>query len=138
MLDTASRRITMLTGQDNFIYESFLLGAEGALLGFATLGTREHVESLEEVELVTGNKIGGFDQIRRTDCLRAEAQVRDRYRAGLLRVIDKVALGVEIGLGADDLDRVLIRSDRAVGAQSVEESAYCIRPLDGKAAIEPC
>ncbi len=45
-LDTASRRITMLTGQDNFIYESFLLGAEGALLGFATLGTREHVEML--------------------------------------------------------------------------------------------
>jgi 4-hydroxy-tetrahydrodipicolinate synthase len=47
MLDTASRRITMLTGQDNFIYESFLLGAEGALLGFATLGTREHVEMLD-------------------------------------------------------------------------------------------
>ncbi len=46
-LETASRRITLLTGQDNFIYESFLLGAEGALLGFATLGTREHVEMLE-------------------------------------------------------------------------------------------
>jgi 4-hydroxy-tetrahydrodipicolinate synthase len=49
MLDTASRRITMLTGQDNFIYESFLLGAEGALLGFATLGTREHVEMLDAI-----------------------------------------------------------------------------------------
>lgn len=48
-LDTASRRITMLTGQDNFIYESFLLGAEGALLGFATLGTREHVEMLNAI-----------------------------------------------------------------------------------------
>jgi 4-hydroxy-tetrahydrodipicolinate synthase len=49
ILDTASRRITMLTGQDNFIYESFLLGAEGALLGFATLGTREHVEMLNAI-----------------------------------------------------------------------------------------
>ena len=39
----------MLTGQDNFIYESFLLGAEGALLGFATLGTREHVEMLDAI-----------------------------------------------------------------------------------------
>lgn len=48
-LDSASRRITMLTGQDNFIYESFLLGAEGALLGFATLGTREHVEMLDAI-----------------------------------------------------------------------------------------
>lgn len=49
VLDTASRRITMLTGQDNFIYESFLLGAEGALLGFATLGTREHVDMLKAI-----------------------------------------------------------------------------------------
>lgn len=46
-LQAASRRITLLTGNDNFIYESFVLGAEGALLGFATLGTREHVEMLE-------------------------------------------------------------------------------------------
>jgi 4-hydroxy-tetrahydrodipicolinate synthase len=48
-LASASRRITLLTGQDNFIYESFLLGAEGALLGFATLGTREHVEMLDAI-----------------------------------------------------------------------------------------
>lgn len=59
VLDAASRRITFLTGQDNFIYESFLLGAEGALLGFATLGTREHVQLL--------------DSIRRCDYAAAEA-----------------------------------------------------------------
>jgi 4-hydroxy-tetrahydrodipicolinate synthase len=45
----AGRPITLLTGNDNFIAESFLLGAEGALLGFATLGTREHVELLAAV-----------------------------------------------------------------------------------------
>jgi len=45
-LQTASRPITLLTGNDNFIYESFVLGAEGALLGFATLGTQEHVDML--------------------------------------------------------------------------------------------
>lgn len=43
-LDAADRRITLLTGNDNFIAESFLLGAQGALLGFATLLTRQHVE----------------------------------------------------------------------------------------------
>jgi 4-hydroxy-tetrahydrodipicolinate synthase len=48
-LETASRRITLLTGNDNFIYESFVLGAEGALLGFSTLGTREQVEMLARV-----------------------------------------------------------------------------------------
>jgi 4-hydroxy-tetrahydrodipicolinate synthase len=45
-VDAADHPVTLLTGNDNFIAESFLLGAKGALLGFATLGTREHVELL--------------------------------------------------------------------------------------------
>jgi 4-hydroxy-tetrahydrodipicolinate synthase len=45
-LEAAPRRITLLTGNDNFIFESFVLGAEGTLLGFSTLGTREQVEML--------------------------------------------------------------------------------------------
>jgi 4-hydroxy-tetrahydrodipicolinate synthase len=45
-LESADRRIVFLTGNDNFIYESFVLGAEGALLGFSTLGTREQVRML--------------------------------------------------------------------------------------------
>lgn len=48
-LESASRKITFLTGNDNFICESFILGAEGALLGFSTLGTREQVTMLEAV-----------------------------------------------------------------------------------------
>jgi dihydrodipicolinate synthase/N-acetylneuraminate lyase len=48
-LESASRRITFLTGNDNFICESFILGAEGALLGFSTLGTREQVDMLAAV-----------------------------------------------------------------------------------------
>jgi len=46
-IETASRQILLLTGNDNFIYESFVLGAEGALLGFSTLGTREQVAMYE-------------------------------------------------------------------------------------------
>ena len=45
-LAAAPRRITLLTGNDNFIFESFVLGAEGTLLGFSTIGTREQVEML--------------------------------------------------------------------------------------------
>jgi len=48
-LESASRKITFLTGNDNFICESFILGAEGALLGFSTLGTQEQVRMLEAV-----------------------------------------------------------------------------------------
>lgn len=40
----APRPITMLTGNDNFIWESYLLGAEGALLGACAVTTRTHVE----------------------------------------------------------------------------------------------
>ena len=48
-LESASRKITFLTGNDNFICESFILGAEGALLGFSTLGTREQVNMLDAI-----------------------------------------------------------------------------------------
>ncbi|HEX6269547.1 MAG TPA: dihydrodipicolinate synthase family protein [Anaerolineales bacterium] len=48
-LESASRKIIFLTGNDNFICESFILGAEGALLGFSTLGTREQVTMLEAI-----------------------------------------------------------------------------------------
>ncbi len=36
-----------LTGNDNFIYESFVLGAEGALIGFGAIATRQQVELIE-------------------------------------------------------------------------------------------
>lgn len=36
-----------LTGNDNFIYESFVLGAEGALIGFGAVATRQQVELVE-------------------------------------------------------------------------------------------
>src|ERR1041385_2799874 len=48
-LESASRKITFLTGNDNFIRESLILGAEGALLGFSTLGTREQVQMLDAI-----------------------------------------------------------------------------------------
>jgi 4-hydroxy-tetrahydrodipicolinate synthase len=36
-----------LTGNDNFIYESFVLGAEGALIGFGAVATRRQVAMIE-------------------------------------------------------------------------------------------
>ena len=41
------RPIAILTGNDNFIYESFLMGADGALIGFGAIMTREQVELIE-------------------------------------------------------------------------------------------
>jgi 4-hydroxy-tetrahydrodipicolinate synthase len=61
-LESASRRITFLTGNDNFICESFILGAEGALLGFSTIGTQEQVSMLKAVQR------SDFNQARELGC----------------------------------------------------------------------
>jgi 4-hydroxy-tetrahydrodipicolinate synthase len=45
-LEMSGRDITLLTGNDRFITESFLLGAQGALLGFCAIGCRMVAEML--------------------------------------------------------------------------------------------
>jgi 4-hydroxy-tetrahydrodipicolinate synthase len=44
----SERQVTVLTGNDRFIAESFLLGAEGALLGFCAIGCRMVAELLDK------------------------------------------------------------------------------------------
>jgi 4-hydroxy-tetrahydrodipicolinate synthase len=46
ILQGAPKRIQVLTGNDNFILESFLLGADGALIGFGTLAVAEQIEMI--------------------------------------------------------------------------------------------
>jgi 4-hydroxy-tetrahydrodipicolinate synthase len=50
ILRKAARKITVLTGNDNFIAESLILGADGALIGFGTLATDMQVEMYELVK----------------------------------------------------------------------------------------
>jgi len=86
-LDRAGAEITVLTGNDNFIYESFLLGAKGALIGFGTLAARRQVEMVEAFEagdLDRARALGARIQ-KLADCI-FKPPVRD-YRARL-----KVAL----------------------------------------------
>jgi 4-hydroxy-tetrahydrodipicolinate synthase len=58
VLQEAPRQIQMLTGNDNFILESFILGADGALIGFGTLAVAEQIEMIRLV------KSGNVDQAR--------------------------------------------------------------------------
>jgi|ERR1700728_179452 len=44
-----SRKIALLTGNDNFLLESFLLGADGGLLGYGAVGTQLLIEQLDAV-----------------------------------------------------------------------------------------
>jgi len=55
---TARPECVFLTGNDNFIYESFVLGAEGALIGFGAVATRQ------QVELIGHALAGRYDEAR--------------------------------------------------------------------------
>ena len=61
--------------------------------------------------------------------------MRNRDRAGFLRVVDEVALRVIIRVLADDLDGILVRADRAVRAQAVEQRPHHFRRFDGKLLV---
>jgi 4-hydroxy-tetrahydrodipicolinate synthase len=47
MIEGLPKKITMLTGNDNFIFESFVLGCTGALIGFGAIMTREQVAMID-------------------------------------------------------------------------------------------
>jgi len=66
LVDSASRKITLLTGNDNFILESFLLGATGALIGFGTILVAEQIEMMD---LANAGDFGGAMKIYRAKVL---------------------------------------------------------------------
>ena len=59
LLDDLPRPITLLTGNDNFILESFFLGATGALIGFGAVMTKEQVGDDRRLERRTHRRSHG-------------------------------------------------------------------------------
>ncbi len=90
---------------------------------------------LQEGPHVAGDEVGLVDQIGRADGLRAEAQVADGDHPGLLGVVDEVALGVVVGVLADDLDGVLVGPHGAVAAQAVEQRPDHVLGLGGEGRV---
>ena len=103
-----------------------LVGIEGAVEqeGGAGFGELQHVDAFQEGELVAGHEIRLGDEVAGADRLGAEAQVGGGDGAGLLGIVNEVALGVVVGLFADDLDGVLVGADGAIRAESVEQGAH--------------
>jgi 4-hydroxy-tetrahydrodipicolinate synthase len=116
------RPITLLTGNDNFILESFMLGATGALIGFGAVMTRQQVDMIDAwnagrmdearelgrrvqrlADVVFARPVGDY-RVRLKECLRIlgvleAAHVRrpllpisDAERAQLAEVLDEVGL----------------------------------------------
>jgi 4-hydroxy-tetrahydrodipicolinate synthase len=122
LLEDLPRPITLLTGNDNFILESFMLGATGALIGFGAVMTREQVDMIDawkdgrtEEALALGRRVQrladvvfarpvGDYRVRLKECLRIlgvleRADVRrplqpigDAERAFLAEVLAEVGL----------------------------------------------
>jgi 4-hydroxy-tetrahydrodipicolinate synthase len=119
------RPITLLTGNDNFILESFMLGATGALIGFGAVMTQEQVDMIAAwndgriddaralgrrvqrlADVVFARPVGDY-RVRLKECLRIlgvleAAHVRrplvpltDTERANLASVLTEVGLLVE-------------------------------------------
>ena len=134
LLEQLPRRITLLTGNDNFILESFMLGATGALIGFGAVMTREQGAMIDAwqagrldeaaalgrrvqrlADVVFAAPVGDY-RVRLKECLRilgvlGSAHVRrpllpldDAERAFLARVL------TEVGLLEDPSRAVLSRS----------------------------
>ncbi len=115
-LRAAAPDVAFLSGCDNFMYESFVLGADGALLGYAGLAaalTREVFEAAAD---------GRFEQAQQLNRERMQplaevlfgAPVRNsraRIKEGLrlLDVIDEVAVRPPL-LGLDDAERAALRT----------------------------
>ena len=95
----------------------------------------EHVDLVDELELVAGDEPGAIHEIRRSDGARARSQMRNGDRARLLRVVDEVALGEEVCLLADDLDGVLVGTDGPVGAEAVEDGRRDVLGLGSERRI---
>ena len=76
---------------------------------------------LAEVGLVVaGDKVRVAHVVGGADRVLAETQVGLRNAEGLLGVVLKVSLAVHVGRLADDLDRVFVRADGAVRAETPE------------------
>ena len=89
--------------------------------GATGLDVLHHAEALRDVgRIVACHEIGLVHVVRAANGAVAEAQMRHRNAAGLLRVVLEVGLYVLVGVVADDLDGVLVRADRAVAAETPE------------------
>jgi 4-hydroxy-tetrahydrodipicolinate synthase len=122
LLEELPRPITLLTGNDNFTLESFMLGATGALIGFGAVMTREQVDMIRAwregridearalgrrvqrlADVVFARPVGDY-RVRLKECLRIlgvlEAThvrrpllpISDAERAHLTAVLEEVGL----------------------------------------------
>ncbi len=115
LIEDLPRPITLLTGNDNFILESFFLGATGALIGFGAVMTKEQVAMIDAwnagrideatalgrrvqrlADAVFARPVGDY-RVRLKECLR------------ILGVLDAAHVRLPL-FGIDDAERAFLTS----------------------------
>ena len=86
----------------------------------ARFGNFQNVHLVHERELVAGNEVGLVDQVRGLDRIVRKTQVGSGHRTRFAGVVNEIALTVFAGVFGNDLDRVLVGTDRTVRTQTVE------------------
>lgn len=120
LLRKAGKKITILTGNDNFIYESFLLGATGALIGFGTIAIQEQIDmhrAAMEGRAQEGREL--WEKVRPLEEVIFDVPVRN-YRARM-----KAALK-ELGVISNNTMRAPLMS---VGEEDKEKIRACLKEL---------
>jgi 4-hydroxy-tetrahydrodipicolinate synthase len=96
IVQAAAHPVTLLNGNDNFLLESLLMGAQGGLLGFAAVGVGLMVEMLWAIQAKDFNKATAMQPLVQGFCNYIYAKPIGDYRARC-----KVAL-VHMGLLTPD------------------------------------
>jgi 4-hydroxy-tetrahydrodipicolinate synthase len=126
VLQGLDRPVTLLTGNDNFIYESFVLGAAGALIGFGTLAVPENIAMIRAArdgcwaEAVHYNRVVG----PLSDAIFA-APVRDyrartKYALALMGVLEEAAVRPPL-LPLSETARARVRAAMGAAGQPLRE-----------------
>jgi dihydrodipicolinate synthase/N-acetylneuraminate lyase len=121
VLSEGPRRVQVLTGNDNFILESFILGAHGALIGFGTIAIAEQLEMLARLHQgdVAGAREVYTDVIQPLVSVIFAPPVRN-YRARVKEAL--VALGVIEAAHVRPPLLPLDRAERAAVREAVERA----------------
>lgn len=114
-LRSLPREITILTGNDNFIMESFVLDADGALIGFGTLATEMQVRMYEawvagdqQTALALGRCIQKLADVIFAQPVR-DYRVRTKEALVMQGVIPRATVRAPL-MGIDDAERAKVRA----------------------------
>ena len=120
-------KFSVLFGKQTFHRSGEISAEVGNVVPFAV--KKEFAAFFEVGDHIVSRNVRGLrasDEVRRVDKVRrlnggfAETKVRNGDTARLFGVVEEITLSVHIGVIADNFDRVLVRADRTVGAETVE------------------